>query len=443
MRSKWIWLADNTHRRVPREIWAFAAAQLIVQAVSMVIGILIVRTLSRADYAAYALALSVTSGAGVIAHSGFSSTILSRGAAVRHNRSRLSGLMATVGHYRRRVTLVVVALAGPTQYVLLLRIDTPPWISLQLTGVTVAVLIVMASVGVGNELLTLEYRRSELQRQALLVNVLRLVGQLLLMVTRTANSISVMMATLFATLLGRRYQERAIRQIIDRGVASVDDELILAKRSFSSLLASNVMIVFQGQLVYLLLAFFGHGGSLSDLSALMRFNVVLGVVGASVKGVMVPMVARAERDEVARQYGSVFAVTALICLTAGVVAIAATDILLGVLGPSYSHLGAAFGITVIVAACGCLADVVSSLNQARGWTSRSWVQVPATVMVAATVVYVVDVGTATGAALLTAAMTVAVLMVQTGIGHVGIRRLRRDRWLDMRTAALAGRFRGE
>jgi O-antigen/teichoic acid export membrane protein len=391
----------------------FASMQLVVQAVSAVVGIAIVRSLTRQDYAAYSLAMAVITGCGVVAHSGFSSTVLSRGAQVRSDRASLSRLMATAAHYRRRVTVLMVAVGMATLMALLRRIGIPLADALVLVAVTGVAVMLSAMVAVRTELLALEYRRGQMQRLSLVLVATRLTGQALLAWTRSASSLTTTAVHCAGLLVVGALQRRTVRDIVDLSVDVDQRELANVRRSFRMLLPGNVLLVVQGQLVLLLLAILGHGGPVADLGAVMRYAVVLGVIGATVNGVLVPLVARSAREHVARAYllvcGVVSAMGAL-----GVIAVfTATGPLLAILGAEYSDLQTALRITFCGAAVAALTDAMSSLNQARGWLKCAWVQVPGVLVTVGIVMIFVDVSTATGAAILSAALVIPGLVTQT------------------------------
>lgn len=391
----------------------FAGVQLLVQILTGVVGFVIVRTLSRSDYGIYSLCAAVLTGCGVIAHSGFASVILSRGAQVRDDRRRLSDLMTSAFAYRTKVTMRLSVVAAAVQTLLLSRFNVDPLQNSLLALSTAVTLLLSARVAVSNELFLLEFHRKWVQGVGLLGASVRLISQSLLGVLQASTALSTILIQLASVIAARRVQGRLFARHLDipEGVESEHDAARI-RRSFLELLPGNALFVFQGQVVLFLLATLGHGGVVADLGAVTRYTMLFGVVGGTVSGVLAPMLARKSPDEVLRFYAlTCVGVTAWGGLaTAAVFAFSRPMTFL--LGQQYASLETTLRISFAAAALWAVAEVMSSLNQARGWVRGAWVQLPGLLITVAVVINCVDVSVATGAAWMSASLVAPGLVTQ-------------------------------
>lgn len=393
-------------------IAGFASLQLLIQAVGAFVGFAIVRTLSRDDYSSYSICTAVIAGSGVISHSGFAAAIFSRGASVRHDRVKLSQLMAAAYEYRRRITFSLVIAACGIQTVLLHRVELS-WSTNLLLGISTAASVSLgARVAVNNELLTLEFRRYLIQRMNISSSMFRLAAQIALGLAHASSAIATSLVQVASLWCVRIFQGRSIREHIDSNGGLDMRDRAYVRWSFLQMLPGNILFVLQTQLVILLLAIMGHGGAVADLGAVTRYTLVFGIMGGTIGGVLVPIVARSSQAHAVRSYF-------FICFSVGLIGLASTVLvyefstpLLTLLGSSYKGLEEPLRISFAGAALGGITDAMSSLNQARGWIRGAWTQLPGVVFTVTVVIATVDVSTTTGAATLSASLVLPGILTQ-------------------------------
>jgi O-antigen/teichoic acid export membrane protein len=403
---------------------AFVGAQAAIQLVNIAAGILVVNWLPKQQYGYLAICVAVTGGISVIANSGFSSTILSRGAEFREDPARLSVLYASVLRARRVVTLIVAAIAAPTLALLLARSGASPLAAALMTVLVLAGTWASVTTCVATDLLSLEYRRWTIQRISLVTSTARVAATAAIAVALPlATAATAVALNTLAAWFGQRLTTHAAHDLTDHGAATSAEDRTVALRNFRELLPSNLMLVFQGQITVFVLGFAGATNSLAELSAISRFAVVYTLVGATIAGVVAPMISRAAGRRVGRSYLSASTATLGVVLALTAVVALLSPALVTVLGSAYRGLAPELVIVFVGAGVACVADALSSMNQARGWVAFAWLQIPLSLATWLAAAFVLDLGTTRGAALFAAVGSVPGVATQLVQAIVGLRRV--------------------
>jgi hypothetical protein len=104
-------------------------------------------------------------------------------------------------------------------------------------------------------------------------------------------------------------------------------------------------------------------------------------------------------------------VTGLLAIIVGLVWVISEPLLL-LLGRSYAGLEQELRIVFLGGAVTCLADVMSALNQARGWLRFAWIQIPFALFIIFFAVTQFDLQSPLQAAIVVAAMALPSLLAQ-------------------------------
>lgn len=150
--------------------------QIVVQAVTFLCGLVVIRLISVEQYAFYTLAITMLGAMGIIADGGVSAGVMVQGGKCWREKARLAGVIACGIQLRRKLALASLVVGLPLLIVLLLRNGASWTIA---TGIAIAVipaLVAALSTPILDAPLRLHQQVWPLQRIYIGVGLLRLGG---------------------------------------------------------------------------------------------------------------------------------------------------------------------------------------------------------------------------------------------------------------------------
>jgi O-antigen/teichoic acid export membrane protein len=363
-----------------RIIGNLALVQAVVQVLSFLSGILVIRSLSQQEYAYFTIANTMQGTLNLLADIGISAGVISIGGHVWQERHRFGQLINTGLHLRKQLALVSCLLVVPILYLLLMRNGSGFSYGCVLVALVVAGLLPQLSSGV---LSVVPRLRSDIGRIQLIdftAAALRLVGLLsLLLFLNAATAIAVAMATFFVQyLMLRHYAVRAV----DLDASADDEDKQVITRFIRKLAPNAVFYCFQGQITVFLISIFAHRVSaVAEIGALGRLAMIFAVLTNLLANVLIPAFARCHHPTKLRLIyaGVVGGVTAFGIVVVFLAALFPAQFLF-ILGGRYSHLGGELLLMVSGAVVSAIAAAIWGLNSAKGWISGSWLYIPSTLL---------------------------------------------------------------
>lgn len=359
--------ASTTLRRWTPILLKFASVQLGVQAIGFAAGILVVRNLSKAEYAYYTLCNSMLATVLVLSDGGISSAVSSIGGRVWSDRGRLSQLMQTALRLRRVMAAVTLPIVISVLVWLLWRNGAPPG--------KIAILLVIVLVGCGLELVTRIYAvalrlRSEvrqIQRQALVSTMIRfaLIAAALMVWLNVEIALLAVVAGFAVQYWMMRTWSRAQLDTDAAPDPQMRGEIVSVVRRQSP---HAIYYCLQSQIVIWLISIFGNAERVAEVGALTRLAVVFSILSAVTSDLLFPAFARTQDPGMVRrrylQIVLAFVVMSgmLICL----VALFPAQVL-SVLGARYSGLAREGVLMAVSSVVGAVAGLVWGLNASRAW----------------------------------------------------------------------------
>jgi O-antigen/teichoic acid export membrane protein len=330
-----------------RAPWAEAvlitgAAQVGIQALAFVSGIVILRNLSPLQYAYFTIVNTVLGAMTVLTDSGASSAVLTQGGKVWTNRVALGAVLSTGLFLRRRLALFAAGAGLPALLILLHR-QGAPWLSAMFIASTVLPSFYLA---VSAQLLEvvprLHQQLAPLQRNQLLTNLTRAV-----LLSLGIFALPYAAAACLIAAIPQAWSNWQLRRLAGEYAdwrvpadPAVQRRLALQIRRT---MPSAIYFAISGQLTVWLIAAFGGAEKLATVGALGRLAVAFGILGTIFSIVAVPRYARIpaqDADRIHRRYWQMQAVVALACAGPLLALWLAPAPVLAILGPHYSRFAA-------------------------------------------------------------------------------------------------------
>lgn len=345
----------------------FGVVQIGVQALTALAGILIIRSMSKPEYALFVIANSMQTTCNLLADLGIGIGVRSIGGKVWADPFRFGQLMNTALELRRRFALCSFGVGLPIAGWMLWRNGATPLYAAALCAVVGAAVIPLLSASVWGVSPGLhgEYRR--LQKLDLSNAALRLllIGALALIRLSAwlAALVGVVTNWIQSLVLRRWAHEKA--DIM--APPNADDRRELTRLSVKSL-PNTIFFCFQGQVTLLILTLFGSPTGIADVTALGRIAVLFSVFSVAFANVLAPRFARCQDPaRLPRLYLLLISGTVLALVPLVAFAWALPGPLLWLLGGKYAGLDSECGWVV---AAGCVAQigaVMWNLNSSKAW----------------------------------------------------------------------------
>ncbi|MFD2573298.1 polysaccharide biosynthesis protein [Spirosoma soli] len=372
-------------------------AQVAVQAVGFVSGILVIRLLPTHEYALYTLANTMLGTMTVLADGGIAIGVMAQGGKVWQDRQQLGEVLVTGFDLRKKFAIGSLALAVPV-LIYLLHFHKADWL--------MSVLIVLALIpafwaSLSGTLLEIAPKLHQQVAPLQKIQVGVALGRLALL----AASIFAFPFTFIAILSAGIPQLWANRQIRKISAAYADDTpkpnplirkeiLGMVKR----LLPVDIYYCVSGQLTIWLISIYGSTAGVAQAGALGRLPVALTAFTVLFGSVVLPRFSRtpAVRKTVLRQYINIQIglLMLAVCIVLAVT-VFSTEIL-KVLGPQYEGLQSELIIMMVGSSISFVAASSFFLCTCRGWVINPIISISVSIIAIIIGVSIIDVSSLKG-----------------------------------------------
>jgi len=373
-----------------RIIGNVAFVQAIVQVLSFLSGILIIRSLPQQEYAYFTIANTMQGTLNLLADIGISAGVISIGGHVWQDRHRFGQLISTGLQLRKQLALVSCVVVVPMLYFLLARNGASLTYRLILVGLVIAGLLPQLSTGVLSVVPRLRSDIGKIQTIDFTAAALRLVGIVILLWLLNA-AVAIAVAVIAFTVQYLMLRHYTVRTVDLHATPDVEDRQVIGR--FIRRLAPNaVFYCLQGQITVFLISIFAHRvSSVAEVGALGRLAMIFAVLTNLLANVFIPAFARCHQLQKLRliYVGVIGGVTAFGISIVLLAALFPSQFLF-VLGGKYTHLHGELLLMVSGAVLSAIAAAIWGLNSAKGWISGSWLYIPSTLLTQMALIPFVD-----------------------------------------------------
>lgn len=342
-------------------------AQIIVQAVSFLSGILIIRLLPVEEYALYTLANTMLGTMTVLSNGGISSGVMAQGGKVWQDKEKLGIVLSTGLDLRKKFAIFSLIVSVPILMYLMLH-HGASW----LTATMIALSLIPAFYAALSDTLLqipvkLHQSITPLQKNQVVVGIGRLVLNAGLLFIFPFTGIA-----LIANGLPRIYGNFQLRSIsesfADKGVKpdpEIRSEILKIVRMQ---MPSAVYYSFSGQITIWLISIFGQTSSMAQLGALGRFAMLYTLVSSMFNTLIIPRFARMKGG--LKRIRNTFYKSIITVLIVGFTSVILFKLfdssILLILGKQYMNLEVELVLIAISSSIGLLRGTLSSLMSSRG-----------------------------------------------------------------------------
>ena len=346
-------------------------AQVLVQGIGLISGILIIRLLPTGEYALYTLANTMLGTMTVLADGGIASGVMSEGGKVWNDRVKLGVVVKTGLELRKRFAVVSMLVSSPILLYLLIH-HGASWL---FSVLILASLLIAFRAALSDSLLEVAVKLnqdiSRLQKNQVYTSVGRLImitGSLFVFpwtfVALLGNGIPRILGNIRLQKICNEFADKT--QHADPGVR----KRILA--NVKQILPGSIYYCISGQITIWLISIFGTTSSIAQIGALGRLTMVLTVFSTLFSTLVIPRFAKIKDTGLLlpRFLQIQFLLLAICVVIVGLVSFF-PGVVLSVLGSKYQDLNVEMIMITIGSCISLVSGVTFSLSVSRGWALPS------------------------------------------------------------------------
>ncbi|RKS13294.1 lipopolysaccharide biosynthesis protein [Flavobacterium sp. 120] len=397
------------------------SAQIILQAVGFVSGILVIRLLSTQEYALYTLANTMLGTMTILSDAGISTGVMAQGGKIWQNQEKLGSVVATGMDLRKKFAIVSLIVSLPILFYLLLHNDASLLMSIMISLSLIPAFYAALSDSLLEIVPKLHQCIVPLQKNQIVVSIGRLV--------LSAVSLFVFPWTFMAILasgLPRIYGNIKLKKISEGFIDTAqkpdpivrDNILKVVKKSLPTL----IFYSFSGQITIWIVSVFGNVTSIAQLGALGRIAILLNLFSVLIGTLVVPRFSRLENNisKLLLRYTQVLLIcTVLMIVFAGGIYVFA-DRILWILGKNYSSLNFELFLIMISACLNVISGVAFGLYSSKGWILPPLYTILKTILVILVASFVFDLSTLGGALYLNILFSITAVFTDVFFGYYNI-----------------------
>jgi O-antigen/teichoic acid export membrane protein len=286
--------ATQPHRRLSEWVKLIAitgSAQVIVQAIGFLSGVLVIRLLPTHEYALYTLANTMLGTMTILANGGIANGVMSQGGKVWQDKQKLGAVLVTGMQLRNKFAVFSLIVTIPILCYLLRKHDAS-WLVI---GLLVLSLIPVFFTSISGTLLEiapkLQQDINSLQKVQVITNVIRLALLSLTLFVYPFAAVTIACAggsQLWSNWRLRKISNRHADQSQPVNPVVHKEILIIVKRT----MPSSVYYCISGQITVWLISIFGSTEAVSQVGALGRLAMLLNIVSVVFGTLIAPRFAR-------------------------------------------------------------------------------------------------------------------------------------------------------
>lgn len=355
--------------------------QAISQLVNAVTGFLIIRSLDKVDYAAYALFFSLLSTISMISGIGIHIGMSVIGGRVWEDRAGLGQLIRTLEGLRMMLfKWLVVPFAAYTFWLF-----HKNGLSLAFAGCSLAVVLATIWLQIHANL---KFDVAKLLNRVDIINyydlvpaIMRLTAVLGILFFLPGKLLLILLVTFFSYLIQYWMINRQVEKLYEPAIAANPEYRKEALSLMRSEALNTVYFVFQGQVVIILLSIFLDVTAISDVTALGRVMVIFSILNSTLMAVVTPAFAREQdlgklKAKFFQSSAAYIAIMAAMCI----VTYFFPKALLWILGDKYAGLGSELFVMVLGACFFQYVCFMYSFIASKGWMKYQWLYTPLTII---------------------------------------------------------------
>ncbi|PHQ28286.1 lipopolysaccharide biosynthesis protein [Leeuwenhoekiella nanhaiensis] len=328
--------------------------------------IIIIRELTKEDYAIFTVCFQILGMVAVMTSSGITPTFKRLSGSFWDRSSFFSSIVASLLYLRNKLLFVVVPVSLIIATILIVRqtgfaFEVILWIFL--LGVLV---IIEVKRSMYLEILRSQMQIGKVQLSENLLNACKLIFGLIILII---NQVEVLLASyILASILALFYTRSKALKHYDPKTESRYLYTNLMFKKYKELLPNSIYYIIQSQLILFLLVFFQNSDGVADYGAIGKISIVFNVFNVVILNVFATEFSRKrEINKLRKTYLNIIAVSMLVCVFTYFVVFLLQSFILDIFGEKYQGLEKLLMVLTATSCVTFLFSTIGMLNNAKAW----------------------------------------------------------------------------
>lgn len=357
-------------------------AQILVQGIGFISGILIIRLLPTSEYALYTLANTMLATLILLADGGIATGVMAEGGKVWRDPVKFGEVIHTGIILRRKFAIVALIISIPVFIWLLNRQDIS-WLMIILLTLSI---IPAFSSALSSSLLQIAPKLHQnipaLQKNQVEINVLRLILNVAVLFVFPWAFIAVL-----SNGLPQIWGNIKLSKITNKYIGISNETSPTVQKSILKVvvrtLPGSIYYCLMGQITIFLLSIFGTTESIAQVGAIGKLTVLLGIIGAFMSTIFEPRFARLSTNK--KKILNKFFQIQLLLIMLSIFIVSITyffpDQIIFILGDKYKGLGIELMLMTIASCLAMISGSAYSLSAGRGVIPNPLVVIPILILI--------------------------------------------------------------
>ncbi len=344
------------------------SAQVVVQTVGFICGILIIRLLPVHEYALYTLVNTMLGTISILADGGISSGVMAQGAKVWDDKEKLGIVLATGLDLRKKFAIGSLLVSVPILFYLLLHNGASWIVALLIAASMIPAFFAALSDSLLEIVPKLHQSILPLQKNQVEVSLWRL---LLLGITMFLFPWA--FVAVLASGIARIYGNIKLRKIVYSFADKKQEPHIEVQKEILTMvkhiLPGSIYYCFSSQITVWLISIFGDTISVAQLGALGRLSMLLSLFSVLISTLIIPRFARlaSEKKILLKRFLQTMSILTFFLFLIVAVVYFFPKPILWLLGNAYAELQHELVLSIIGSCISLMGGIAFSLYTSRGW----------------------------------------------------------------------------
>jgi O-antigen/teichoic acid export membrane protein len=366
--------------KLVQSFWLFIGyflSQIGIQAINMVTGFLIIRAMTKDDYANYTIINTLGPVMLMLSDNGISTGMSAIGRHIWQDNEKTGRLVKTAMQLRRKFAFVSFILIGPLLAWMLFRYHASISTIALLTAVTVIGVSFQLTGAVMGMILGLRQQLKIMAKIGLASAILRLGLVAAFAVIFHINAFLAILAGTCAVALEAFFLIRTVKPQILWDAPPDPEYRTTIFSLVRKTMPLTVYFCVQGQISIWLISIFGSAHQVADIGAVGRLGVIFTTVTSAFCAIAIPRFARNNgRRRLLVQCLQILSAVALMLLAFVAFTWLFPSPFIMVLGSKYTNMSGLLWLVMLSAGLNAMAGIVFSLNMSKGWIPPAILTIP-------------------------------------------------------------------
>ena len=357
----------------------FFSFQILIQGVDALTGLIIVRNISKVEYAYFGIAGTISVSALNVIISGMSVYFLSEGVKIKSNPAEISMLLAGIKSFLKKKVLIVVSIMLPITLWMLNRNGLELYRATLFFSMICIEIFFRLRVQLLQSLFNIYGDYNVIQRVNLISSLCRVM--LIFLISMAINGeiayLSMVVTYVIQFFILKR---KSANYLEETKIIENHKEIEKMWGFYKTQLPTTIYAAVDGQVVILILTFFGNTLLLADYSAASKLNLIMVAINVFINNYVIVQFAKVGTKE---KFKKLLGYTIAIFFTFYCVAIFSImefpKWFIFLIGPKFENIEPDLYWVVIVVCFANFSGLLNAINSSKLWIKKTWIAIPLTI----------------------------------------------------------------